>query len=58
MQVKNAKAILKRWEKDKEFFKNLFVIENNTTISYDIESLRERYSKDRKKLEYKIKNDI
>ena len=58
MQVKNAKAILKPWEKDKEFFKNLFVIENNTTISYDIESLRERYSKDRKKLEYKIKKDI
>lgn len=58
MRVKNAKTILKPWDNDKEFFKNLFVIENNTPISYDIESLRERYSKDRKQLEYKIKKDI
>ena len=58
MQVKNAKTILKPWEKDKEFFKKLFVIENNTPVSYNIESLRERYSKKKKKLEYKIKKDI
>ena len=58
MQVKNAKTILRPWENDKAFFKNLFVIENNIPISYDIKSLRERYSKDRKKLEYKMKKNI